>query len=57
VPKEGTLGAEVNVEEQGDFGRLIAPEADGITYMLPEGRGAYFDPAPGRRLQHPGVEI
>jgi len=46
VPKEGTLGAEVNVEEQGDFGRLIAPEADGITYMLPEGRGAYFDPRP-----------
>lgn len=46
VPKEGSLGAEVNVEEQGDFGRLIAPEADGITYMLPEGRGAYFDPRP-----------
>ncbi|RRC97449.1 hypothetical protein [Prevotella sp. OH937_COT-195] len=46
VPGEGSEGAEVNVEEQGDFGRVIAPEADGITYMLPEGRGAYFDPRP-----------
>jgi len=31
VPAEGSEGAEVNVEEQGDFGRVIAPEADGIT--------------------------
>ena len=46
VPAEGSEGAEVNVEEQGDFGRVIAPETDGITYMLPEGRGAYFDPRP-----------
>lgn len=42
--EEGSDGKEVNVEEQGEFGRAIAPEKDGKTYMLPENRGAYFDP-------------
>lgn len=44
VPEEGTNGPEVNVEEQGDFGRVIKAESDGKTYLLPENRGAYFDP-------------
>lgn len=45
VPQEeGSTGKEVQVEEQGDFGRLIAPLEDGETYMLPKNRGAYFDP-------------
>lgn len=46
VPAEATTGPEVNVEEQGEWGRRIEPAADGITYMLPENRGAYFDAHP-----------
>lgn len=44
VPEEGSRGKEVNVEEQGDFGRAIEPLEDGNTYLLPKDRGAYFDP-------------
>ncbi|MDY6122478.1 MAG: T9SS type A sorting domain-containing protein [Porphyromonas sp.] len=44
VESEGSDGKEVNVEEQGDFGRIIKPQADGETYLLPKNRGAYFDP-------------
>ena len=47
VDEECSTGKEVIVEEQGDFGRVIAPvEEGGDVYMLPLNRGAYFDPMP-----------
>ena len=45
IDEEFTTGKEVIVEEQGDFGRVIAPiEEGGDVYLLPLNRGAYFDP-------------
>lgn len=42
-PAEGSKGKEVNIDEQNDYGAVIAPEADGDTYMLPLQGAVYFD--------------
>lgn len=42
-PAEGSKGKEVNIDEQDDYGTVIAPEADGDTYMLPLQGSVYFD--------------